>query len=91
MKNLLSRLKPEIMELAEKDRERYPRIVGALLEKLNETEFLLNLSVYDAHNLVTYLEALPKEIRENKWGFKNESFLLKLHECFNDDTTQEPC
>lgn len=89
MKNLLSRLKPEIMELVEKDRERYPLMVKALSEKLNETESLLSLSVSDAYNLVTYLEALPKEIREDKWGFKSESFLMKLYECFNDDTTQE--
>lgn len=91
MKSLLSRLKPEVMEIIEKDRKKYPLMVEVLLEKLNKTEFPLNLSVGDAYNLVTYFEELPKEIREEKWGFKNKSFLMKLYECFNESSTQEPC
>ncbi len=91
MKSLLSRLKPEIMEVIEKDREQYPLMVEALLRNLNEAEFTLNLSVGDAYNLVVYFEELPEEIREVKWGFKNESFLMKLYECFNENPTQEPC
>ncbi len=91
MKSLLSRLKPEIMKVIEKDREQYPLMVEAILRNLSETEFTLHLSVGDAYNLVTYFEELPEEIREVKWGFKSESFLMKLYECFNESSTQEPC
>ena len=91
MKSLLSRLKPEVMEIIEKDREQYPLMVEALLKNLNEIELVLQLNVGNAYSLVTYFEELPKEIREEKWGFKNKSFLMKLYECFNESSTQEPC
>lgn len=77
---LIDNLKPEIKALMEQDKEKYPHSYESLLKSLNEVEFIFDLPLGKAIDLVNYFNDIPDEVKEEKWGFKNSSFLLKLYE-----------
>ena len=72
MKTLFEKLKPEVAELLRLESEMYPLIIQDLIDELQSKYFWIDMTVKNAHFLVTL-------------NFNKSFNILQLTECFENE------
>ena len=73
--SLLNNLIPEVKELLEADKEKYPFLYKNIIEDLQNAQLSTDVKVSTANQLISYAEAA-------KVKFESDMFILKLYNVF---------
>ena len=73
--SLLNDLNPEVRKLLDADMESYPHTTQAIINNLQSADFISDLTVNSATNLLNYADKVGME-------FDTTSFVLKLYKIF---------
>jgi len=76
--SLLNDLNPEVRQLLDADMESYPHITQAIINNLQSVDFISDLTVSTATNLLNYADKVGIEFDSYTAG----SFVLKLYKIF---------
>ena len=85
MRNLFSRVRPEIVKEIEKSSLQWPLLIGDFKKSLLDEEFVCNMTVTTASRIVEYYDTID-------WGPDEEpksTFLGKLWASFDVDATKK--
>jgi hypothetical protein len=73
--SLLNDLNPEVRQLLDADMESYPHTTQAIINNLQSADFISDLTVNSATNLLNYADKVGMK-------FDTDSFVLKLYKIF---------
>jgi hypothetical protein len=73
--SLLNDLNPEVRQLLDADKKSYPHTTQAIVNNLQSTDFISDLTVNSATNLLNYADKVGMK-------FDTDSFVLKLYKIF---------
>jgi len=73
--SLLKDLNPEVRQLLDADMESYPHTTQAIINNLQSADFISDLTVNSATNLLNYADKVGMK-------FDTDSFVLKLYKIF---------
>ncbi len=73
--SLLKDLNPEVRQLLDADMENYPHTTQAIVNNLQSADFISDLTVNSATNLLNYADKVGMK-------FDTDSFVLKLYKIF---------
>lgn len=73
--SLLNDLNPEVRQLLDADKENYPHTTQAIVNNLQSADFISDLTVNSATNLLNYADKVGMK-------FDTDSFVLKLYKIF---------
>ena len=74
--SLLNDLNPEVRQLLDADMESYPHTTQAIINNLQSADFISDLTVNSATNLLNYADKVGMK-------FDTDSFVLKLYKIFD--------
>jgi hypothetical protein len=73
--SLLNDLNPEVRKQLEADKVKYPNLYKSAMRELTENNFVMDLSVNIANQLINYAD-------NSGMKFESDSFVLKLYNVF---------
>jgi hypothetical protein len=73
--SLLNDLNPEVRQLLDADMKSYPHTTQAIVNNLQSADFISDLTVNSATNLLNYADKVGMK-------FDTDSFVLKLYKIF---------